>query len=203
MCLRSINGLLMAPPGKERISRPVSGLARTWGGRHCTAESKGDERRHRIDEGGRKRVSFAADALSIKTERNEDLPWGLGLDGRYRDPDPYSLIPAISISSAQRSGLPRSLKRLRRHILRPGPQPPDHTAAYHQPDCDQLRPRHRPAKHRPAPRIVPQIFQKKSRHTIDEQERAKHLAIEFSVLQKPHQEEEVRQLDRRLEQLRV
>src|SRR5271166_1983835 len=98
--------------------------------------------------------------------------------------------------------LPRRPHRLRRNILSPRPQPPNEPAADHQPERNQLRPGHRPAKDRPAPRIVSQIFQEEPRYAIDEQERAKYLPIELPALQQPHQEEEVRQLDRRLEQLR-
>ena len=98
--------------------------------------------------------------------------------------------------------LPRRSHRLRRHVLRPRPQPPDQPAADNQPYRNQLRARHRAAEHRPAARIVAQKFQKKSRHAVNKHERTEHLAIEFSTLQQPHQEEEIRQLHRRLEQLR-
>jgi hypothetical protein len=98
--------------------------------------------------------------------------------------------------------LPRGSDRPRRNRLRPGPQPPDQSTGKHQPHRDQLRARHRAAKDRPAAVIVAQIFEEESGDAVDEHERANDLAFKLPALEQPHEEEEIRQLHRRLEQLR-
>src|SRR6476469_10293765 len=79
---------------------------------------------------------------------------------------------------------------------------PDHPAHHHQPNRDQLRSTHQSSEHKPAPRVSAQKLEKEPRYAIQNQIRSKHLAIEFFPLQHPHQQKEIRQLHRRLKQLR-
>src|SRR4029077_12830731 len=126
---------------------------------------------------------------------------------RIKDRTPAKVLATLRIITTSVWGsvlnaLPCRSHRLCRSCLRPRPQPPDQPSGHDQPDRNQLRAGHRSAKHRSPPRIVPQELQKESRHAVNEHTRAEYLAIEFPALQQPHQKEEVRELHRRLEQLR-
>src|ERR1700740_2184778 len=80
-------------------------------------------------------------------------------------------------------------------------EPPDHATQNHQPNRDQLCPAHQPAKDRTAAGIATEEFQEEARHSIDNQVRAEHLAIELLALQHPHEQEEVCQLHREFKEL--
>src|ERR1700685_2129036 len=97
----------------------------------------------------------------------------------------------------------RDLSRsLRRNGLQPRTQPPDQPAEQDQSDRDQLRPCHDSAKHRPTSGIVAQELKKITRHTVQDEISRDDLPVELFPLQQPHQDEEIRQLDRRFKKLR-
>ena len=72
----------------------------------------------------------------------------------------------------------------------------------HQANRDQLRPGHDSAKDLAAPGIVANEFQEIAGHAVENEVSRQHLPVEFLALEQPHQNEEIRQFDRRFEKLR-
>src|SRR5579863_6122111 len=98
-------------------------------------------------------------------------------------------LSVFSFTEDELSGnLPR---RLRRNRLQPRPQPPD-----------QPRPRHDSTEHRASSGIVAQELKKIAGHAVKEKIGCEHLSVELFPFEQPHQEKEIRQLNRRLEKLR-
>src|SRR5579862_4741234 len=80
-------------------------------------------------------------------------------------------------------------------------QPPDQSARNHQADRDQLSSSHDPAENFTASGIVADEFQKIPGNAIENEISGQHLSVKFLALEDPHQNEKVRQLNRRLEEL--
>src|SRR5271166_2157276 len=89
-------------------------------------------------------------------------------------------------------GLARRADGACRNLLGARAQPPDQSSADNQADGDQLGAGHDTTEDGAAARIVAQVFEEESGDTVDEEECAEDLAVKFSALQQPHQEEEIR-----------
>src|SRR5580698_3669606 len=125
---------------------------------------------------------------------------GLSKRRTIRNNDPEK--QGREVSSLCLCGQGNLSRSLRRNGFQPRAQPPDQPAQHDQSDRDQLRASHDSAKYRSPPRIVANELQEITRNAIKEEVRGNHLAIELFPLEQPHQNEKIRQLNRRLKKLR-